>query len=117
MISAPLTVQRVLLALWAVYGALSEAFALTPGLAYPDADQRSGLAYVNDLESLGSDDNLCIEIGIVISAVGVLWAVVRRNGRFMLRDFAVNFFLVACQAAYLAAMEMGAGSGDDRSRP
>lgn len=100
-------VQRVLLVVWVVYGALSEVFTLTRGLAYLDTDRRSGLAYVAELQSSGGNDNICIEIGVVFSVVGALWAVLRRNRGFGLRDFALNVVLVVLQGVYLAAVEMG----------
>lgn len=94
-----------MLVLWAAFGALSSAFACTDGLAYPDPP--IPITHVRELQSSGSNDDLCIEMGVLFGACAVIWGVLRARRRLGGADVAVNAALVAAQVVYLFAIEAG----------
>lgn len=93
------------LVLWALLGALSGGFAFTEGLAY--SDPGVPITHVRQLQSSGSDDDLCIELGAVFGLGAVVWSGLRMRRRFSVADLAVNGALLGAQAAYLLAIEAG----------
>jgi hypothetical protein len=94
-----------ILALWAVLAGLSFGFARTEGLVY--ADPGIPFTHVKQLQSSGSNDDLCIEIGVAFGLLGVLWGALRMRRRFGIADVAANGALVVAQAVYLFAIEAG----------
>lgn len=84
---------------------LSCGFAFTAGLAY--SDPGIPITHVTELQSSGSNDDLCIEMGVVFGLVAVLWGVLRIKRRFGGADVAVNAALVAAQIVYLVAIDAG----------
>ncbi len=95
----------VVLVLWVALGALSCGFAFTDGLAY--SDPGIPITHVRQLQSSGSNDNLCIEMGVVFGLGAVLWGALRIRRRFGGVDVVVNGALVAAQVVYLVAIEAG----------
>jgi hypothetical protein len=91
--------------LWVLLGALSYAFSRTEGLAYDGAGLP--LAHVRDLRSSGSEDDLCIEVGVVLAGAALLWGGLRSRRPFGLADVAGHAVLLGVQVAYLVAIEAG----------
>jgi hypothetical protein len=77
----------------------------TEGLAY--SGPGISITHVRQLLSSGSNDDLCIEMGVVFGLAAVLWGAPRMRRRFGAADVAVNTALLAAQAAYLFAIEAG----------
>ncbi len=98
--------RLVLLLAWIVFGGLSCGFGYTDGLAYSDSGIPS-IAHVSDLQSSGSDDDMCIEMGAVFAVAMVLWTAVRVKRPFGAADIAMNVALIAAQMVYLLAIEAG----------
>jgi hypothetical protein len=104
--SAPSSPVRIaLLLLWILLGALSYGFSRTAGLAYDDAGVP--LTHVSELRSSGSNDDLCIEIGLVLAVAALLLGALRIRRPFGLVDVAGNAMLLAVQVVYLLAIEAG----------
>jgi hypothetical protein len=98
---------RAVLVLWLCVGATSYAFGRSRGLAYRDADAPSGIGHVRELHSSGGNDDIGIEVGVVLAAVGVLWALVRRGRPFARSDLVAHAVLMSVQILYVLALEVG----------
>ena len=99
--------RRLILALWFLYGVFSYLFTYTQGLGYSNADSGSGISYVRELQSSGANDNICVEVGVALAAVGLVWGAARIKGRAGLTDLSVNLILLSLQAFFITAIEMG----------
>ena len=97
--------RLIVVILWVVFGSLSCGFAYTEGLAY--SDPGIPITHVRELQSSGSKDDLCIEMGVVFGLTAVLWGVLRMRRPFGGTDVAANAALVGAQLVYLVAIEAG----------
>jgi hypothetical protein len=96
-----------ILILWAIHGVSSYAFSTTRGLAYRDLDSPTGLSYVRELQSSGSNDGIVIEIGVLFAVIGVLVRGARWKRHPSGAELAVHGGLVGFQAAFVATTEVG----------
>jgi hypothetical protein len=96
-----------ILLLWGIHGLSSYLFLNTRGLAYRDLDAPSGISFVRDLQSSGSDDGIAIEMGLVFAAVGVLLRAARWSRPPSGTELALHWVLIALQGLFLLSLEMG----------
>ena len=97
----------IFLVLWLFHGLFSYLFSDTKGLAYADADSPSGISYVQNLQSSGSNDGITIEIGVVFAIVPIGWGVLRLKRAFGLVDLAVHGLFFSLQTLLIATIEIG----------
>jgi hypothetical protein len=100
--------RTVLVLLWVALGGLSWGFLRTKGLAVDDRM----LTHVSDLQSGGSDDDLCIGLGSVLATAALLWIGARagRRRRFSAADVGVHAVLVGVQIVYVLLISIDDGS-------
>jgi len=99
---------RALVVLWVVHGTLSYVLGVhTPGLAFPESSEPSGIGYVTDLQSSGRNDNVAIGMGVVLAIVAVIWGGVRFRKQFATADFVAHLILLLLQALLILSIEAG----------
>lgn len=97
----------IFIALWLFHGLFSYLFFGTKGLAYADTDSPSGISYVQDLHSSGSNDSITIEVGVVFAIAAIGWGILRIKRAFRLIDLAVHGLLLSLQTLLVATIEIG----------
>jgi len=100
-------IGRIIIILWLLLAVFSYLFFYTQGLAYSDSDSVSGISYVNELQSSGGDDNICIEIGVAFAIIALLWGFLRYRAQSGLADFTINAVLIGLQMLYILSIEAG----------
>jgi len=85
---------------------LSFVFSITYGLVY-GKDKAGNLLFTNDLLSSGSNDNLCIQIGVIIFLVPLIFKLARFKKKIQISDCIVFFILWLLQFFFLITIEAG----------
>jgi hypothetical protein len=99
--------RTVNLWLWLLLGVLSVLFGATDGLAYSDGGTPPRLSHARELYSSGSDDDVCIQIGVNFALLALVWGGLRRKVRHGVADLIVHALLLGLQMLYLMLIEVG----------